>query len=102
LANVIDVDAICSAGLKLGVDPLGGASVNYWEPIAAQYGFSIDVVNRRIDPAFSFMCVDHDGKIRMDCSSPHAMAGLVRLKDKYRVAFATDPDADRHGIVTPS
>ncbi|MDX1944947.1 MAG: phosphoglucomutase (alpha-D-glucose-1,6-bisphosphate-dependent) [Pirellulaceae bacterium] len=102
LANVIDVDAICSAGLKLGVDPLGGASVHYWEPIAAEYGLDIEVVNRRIDSTFSFMSVDHDGKIRMDCSSPHAMASLVRLKDQYQVAFATDPDADRHGIVTPS
>jgi phosphoglucomutase len=102
LASVIDVDAICSAGLKLGVDPLGGASVNYWEPIAAEYGLSIDVVNRRVDPQFGFMTVDHDGKIRMDCSSPWAMASLVRLKDSYQVAFACDPDSDRHGIVTPS
>jgi phosphoglucomutase len=102
LASVIDVDAICSAGLKLGVDPLGGASVIYWEPIAAEYGLSIDVVNRRVDPQFGFMTVDHDGKIRMDCSSPWAMASLVRLKDKFQVAFACDPDSDRHGIVTPS
>jgi phosphoglucomutase len=102
LASAIDVDAICSAGLKLAVDPLGGASVHYWEPIAAEYGLNIAVVNRRIDPRFAFMTVDHDGKIRMDCSSPHAMAGLVRLKDKYQVAMANDPDADRHGIVTPS
>ncbi len=102
LASVIDVDAICSAGLRLGVDPLGGASVNYWEPIAAEYGLSIDVVNRRVDPQFGFMTVDHDGKIRMDCSSPWAMASLVRLKDSYQVAFACDPDSDRHGIVTPS
>ena len=102
LATAIDVDAICSAGLKLGVDPLGGASVHYWEPIAAEFGLNIAVVNRQVDPRFSFMTVDHDGKIRMDCSSPHAMAGLVRLKDKYSVAFANDPDADRHGIVTPS
>jgi len=102
LATVIDVDAICSARLKIGVDPLGGASVQYWEPIANEYGLDIEVVNRRIDPRFSFMMVDHDGKIRMDCSSPYAMAGLVGLKDKYQVAFANDPDADRHGIVTPS
>jgi phosphoglucomutase len=102
LANVIDVDAITSSRIKIGVDPLGGASVNYWEPIAAQYGFDLTVVNRKIDSRFAFMTVDHDGKIRMDCSSPHAMASLVRLKDKYQVAFATDPDADRHGIVTPS
>jgi phosphoglucomutase len=102
VSAAIDVDAICSAGLKLGVDPLGGASVHYWEPIAAQYGLNIAVVNRQVDPRFSFMTVDHDGKIRMDCSSPYAMAGLVRLKDEYSVAFANDPDADRHGIVTPS
>jgi phosphoglucomutase len=102
LASVINVDAITRSGLKLGVDPLGGASVHYWEPIAAHYGLSIDVTNHKVDPTFRFMTLDHDGKIRMDCSSPHAMAGLVGLKDKYRVAFATDPDADRHGIVTPS
>jgi phosphoglucomutase len=102
LATAIDARAICSAGLKIGVDPLGGASIHYWEPIAAEYGLSIDVVNRRVDPQFAFMPVDHDGRIRMDCSSPWAMAGLVNLKDKYQVAFATDPDADRHGIVTPS
>jgi phosphoglucomutase len=102
LATAIDVDAICSAGLKLAVDPLGGASINYWEPIAAQYGLSIEVVNRQIDPQFAFMTVDHDGKIRMDCSSPYAMARLVELKDRYQVAFANDPDSDRHGIVTPS
>jgi phosphoglucomutase len=102
LATAIDVDAICSAGLKLAVDPLGGASIHYWEPIAAQYGLSIEVVNRRIDPQFGFMTVDYDGKIRMDCSSPYAMARLVELKDRYQVAFANDPDSDRHGIVTPS
>jgi phosphoglucomutase len=102
LATAIDVDAICSAGLKLAVDPLGGASINYWEPIAAAYGLSIEVVNRQIDPQFGFMTVDHDGKIRMDCSSPYAMARLVELKDRYQVAFANDPDSDRHGIVTPS
>ncbi|HEX9302528.1 MAG TPA: phosphoglucomutase (alpha-D-glucose-1,6-bisphosphate-dependent) [Casimicrobiaceae bacterium] len=102
LANVVDMDAIRGAGLKLGVDPLGGAAVNYWEPINATYGVDIDVVNPRIDPTFSFMTVDHDGKIRMDCSSPYAMARLVGLKDRYRVAFANDADADRHGIVTPS
>jgi phosphoglucomutase len=84
------------------VDPLGGASVHYWEPIASVYGLKITVVNPRIDPTFGFMTVDHDGKIRMDCSSPYAMAGLVGLKDRYRVAFGNDPDADRHGIVTPS
>jgi phosphoglucomutase len=102
LHNVIDMEAIRSADLKLGVDPLGGAAGPYWEPINAVYGLNIDVVNPKVDPTFSFMTVDHDGKIRMDCSSPYAMAGLVGLKDRYQVAFANDPDADRHGIVTPS
>jgi len=102
LKNVVDMDAIRSAGLKLGVDPLGGAALKYWEPINAIYKLNIEVVNPKLDATFSFMTVDHDGKIRMDCSSPYAMAGLVGLKDKYRVAFANDPDADRHGIVTPS
>ena len=102
LRNVVDMDAIRDAGLKLGVDPLGGASNPYWEPITFLYGLDLTVVNPIIDPAFSFMTVDHDGKIRMDCSSPYAMARLVGLKDQYRLAFANDPDADRHGIVTPS
>ncbi len=102
LRNVADMDAIRSAGLKLGVDPLGGASRPYWEPIVSTYHLNITVVNPVIDPTFSFMTVDHDGVIRMDCSSPYAMARLVGLKDKYRVAFANDPDSDRHGIVTPS
>jgi phosphoglucomutase len=102
LKNVADMDAIRTAGLKLGVDPLGGAALPYWEPINSIYKLDITVVNPKLDPTFSFMTVDHDGKIRMDCSSPYAMAGLVRLKDKFRVAFANDPDADRHGIVTPS
>jgi phosphoglucomutase len=102
LKNVVHMEAIRSAGLKLGVDPLGGASLPLWEPINALYKLNIEVVNPKLDPTFSFMTVDHDGKIRMDCSSPYAMAGLVGLKDKYRVAFANDPDADRHGIVTPS
>jgi phosphoglucomutase len=102
LRNVIDMDAIRSANLKLGVDPLGGAAVHYWEPINEIYGLHIEVVNKTVDPTFKFMTVDHDGKIRMDCSSPYAMARLVGLKDKYRVAFANDPDSDRHGIVTPS
>jgi phosphoglucomutase len=101
LRNVIDMDAIRAAGLKLAVDPLGGAAVHYWEPINATYGLDIAVVNPVVDPTFSFMTVDHDGVIRMDCSSPYAMAGLVGLKDRYRVAFGNDPDADRHGIVTP-
>ena len=101
LKNVVDMDAIRSAHLKLGVDPLGGAARPYWEPINSIYGLDIVVVNPTIDPTFSFMTVDHDGKIRMDCSSPYAMARLVALKDKYQVAFANDTDADRHGIVTP-
>jgi len=102
LRNIIDMDAIRAAGLKLGVDPLGGAAVHYWEPINEIYKLDIVVVNPKVDPTFSFMTVDHDGKIRMDCSSPYAMARLVGLKDQYRVAFANDPDSDRHGIVTPS
>jgi phosphoglucomutase len=102
LRNVIDMDAIRGAGLKLAVDPLGGSSRHYWEPINSVYKLDIVVVNPVIDPTFSFMTVDHDGQIRMDCSSPYAMARLVGLKDQYRVAFANDPDADRHGIVTPS
>jgi phosphoglucomutase len=101
LRNVVDMDAIRGAGLKLAVDPLGGAAVHYWEPINATYKLDITVVNPQIDPTFSFMTVDHDGVIRMDCSSPYAMARLVGLKDRYRVAFANDPDSDRHGIVTP-
>jgi phosphoglucomutase len=102
LRNVVDMDAIRAAGLKLGVDPLGGAAVHYWGPINELYGLNIEVVNPVVDPTFSFMTVDHDGKIRMDCSSPYAMARLVALKDRYQVAFANDPDADRHGVVTPS
>ncbi len=102
LKNVVDMDAIRAAGLKLGVDPLGGAALKYWEPINRLYKLDIAVVNPKLDPTFSFMTVDHDGKIRMDCSSPYAMASLVGLKDKYSVAFANDPDSDRHGIVTPS
>jgi phosphoglucomutase len=102
LRNVVDLDAVRAAGLKLGVDPLGGAALPYWEPINRIYKLDITVVNPKLDPTFSFMTVDHDGKIRMDCSSPYAMAGLVGLKDKFRLAFANDPDADRHGIVTPS
>lgn len=102
LANVIDMDAIRNAGIRIGVDPLGGASLGYWEPIAEKYGLNLSLVNRKIDPTFSFMTLDHDGKIRMDCSSPYAMAGLVGLKDDYDIAFGNDPDADRHGIVTPT
>jgi phosphoglucomutase len=102
LKNVIDMDAIRSAGLKLGVDPLGGAAEPYWEPINSIYHLDIAVANPTIDPTFSFMTVDHDGQIRMDPSSPYAMARLVDLKNQYDVAFANDPDSDRHGIVTPS
>jgi len=101
LGNVLDMDSIRSARLKLAVDPRGGASQPYWAPINALYGLDIVVVNPEIDPTFSFMTVDHDGRIRMDCSSPYAMARLVALKDRYQVAFANDPDSDRHGIVTP-
>lgn len=100
LGAVIDMETI--RGLKLGVDPLGGASLPYWEPIAATYGLNLTVVNTAVDPAFSFMTVDHDGKIRMDCSSPYAMAKLVGLRNDYQLAFGNDPDSDRHGIVTPS
>ncbi len=102
LAAVLDMEAIKAAGVRIGVDPLGGASLPYWEPIAERYGFNLTVVNPKLDPTFRFMTLDHDGKIRMDCSSPYAMASLVSLKDKFDVACAADPDADRHGIVTPS
>jgi phosphoglucomutase len=102
LRNIVDMDAIRAAGIKLGVDPLGGAARPYWEPINSTYKLDIVVANPTIDPTFSFMTVDHDGKIRMDPSSPYAMARLLRLKDQYRIAFANDPDSDRHGIVTPS
>ena len=102
LKNVVDMEAIRGANLRLAVDPLVGAARPYWEPINAIYGLEIAVVNPVIDPTFSFMTVDHDGKMRMDCSSPYAMARLVGLKDQYQVAFANDPDSDRHGIVTPS
>ena len=102
LENVLDLQVVRDAGLKLGVDPLGGASLPYWSRIADLYRLDLTVVNPRLDPTFGFMTVDHDGVIRMDCSSPYAMAGLIGLKDRYRVAFGADPDADRHGIVTPS
>ena len=100
LTNVIEMDKL--GGLRIGVDPMGGASVNMWDVIADVYKLNITVVNRAVDPTFSFMTVDHDGKIRMDCSSPYAMAGLIRLKDQFDIAFGNDPDVDRHGIVTPS
>lgn len=102
LDEVLDMKAIAAAGLKIGVDPMGGAGLAYWQPIAERYGLNLEVVNEAIDPTFAFMTVDHDGKIRMDCSSPYAMAGLIRLKDRFDVAFGNDPDADRHGIVTRS
>jgi len=102
LENVIDMKAIADKKIKIGVDPLGGAGFAYWEPIAKKYGLDITVVNKSVDPTFSFMRVDHDGKIRMDCSSPYAMRGLVDMKDKFDIAFANDPDTDRHGIVVPS
>ena len=102
LGQVVDMDAISASGLKLGVDPLGGAAVHYWAPIAERYGLSIDIVNPVVDPTFGFMTLDKDGKIRMDCSSPFAMQGLIRLKDKFDIAFGNDTDVDRHGIVTSS
>ena len=102
LANVIDMAAIRGAGVRVGIDPLGGAAVGYWAIVAEEYGLNLTVVNSATDPTFRFMTVDHDGKIRMDCSSPYAMAGLLTLKDRFDVAFGNDTDADRHGIVTPS
>jgi phosphoglucomutase len=102
LKNILDMDAIAASGLKIGVDPMGGASLPFWQPIAEMYGLELDIVNKHVDPSFSFMTVDKDGKIRMDCSSPYAMASLIALKDRFDVAFGNDPDADRHGIVTRS
>ena len=102
LKNIIDMDCIKSAALRLGADALGGAGLAYWQPIADRYGLNIEVLNAHPDPTFRFMTVDSDGKIRMDCSSPHAMASLINLKDKYDLSFGNDPDFDRHGIVTPS
>jgi phosphoglucomutase len=101
LENVVDMAAIRDAGIKIGVDPMGGAAVAFWAPIAEKYGLDIDLVNPNVDPTFSFMMVDKDGKIRMDCSSPYAMASLIDLKDRYDIAFGNDADVDRHGIVTP-
>lgn len=102
LANVIDMDAIRASGIRIGVDPLGGASVGYWGAVAEKYGLQLTVTNTKVDPTFRFMTVDHDGKIRMDCSSPYAMARLVELKDQFDIAWGNDPDADRHGIVSRS
>lgn len=100
LEKIVDMEIIAKEGIKIGVDPLGGSAIHFWDPIAETYGLSLEVVNRSVDPTFSFMTVDKDGKIRMDCSSPYAMASLIQLKDKFDVAFGNDPDADRHGIVT--
>ncbi len=102
VAHAIDLAAIRSAEIQIGVDPLGGAAVAYWEPLAEKYGLNLTLVNPQTDPTFGFMTVDHDGKIRMDCSSPYAMASLVKLKDRFDIAWGNDPDADRHGIVTRS
>jgi phosphoglucomutase len=102
LEKIIDLEVIRASGIRLGVDPLGGSNVAYWEPIAARYGLNLTVINPKIDPTFRFMTLDWDGKIRMDCSSPYAMASLVKIKDDYDVAFGNDTDSDRHGIVTPS
>ncbi|MBI5479450.1 MAG: alpha-D-glucose phosphate-specific phosphoglucomutase [Deltaproteobacteria bacterium] len=102
LARVVDLDAIRAAGLKIGVDPMGGSGIGYWAPIAERYHLDLDIVNPAVDPTFGFMTVDWDGRIRMDCSSPHAMAGLIGLRDRFAVAFGNDPDYDRHGIVTRS
>lgn len=102
LTEAIDIEAIRSARVKIGVDPLGGCALPYWQKIAEQCGLDLTIVNEQVDPTFKFMTLDHDGKIRMDCSSPYAMAGLVNLKDRFQVALGNDTDADRHGIVTPS
>ncbi|HET9880902.1 MAG TPA: phosphoglucomutase (alpha-D-glucose-1,6-bisphosphate-dependent) [Candidatus Binatia bacterium] len=101
LIEVVDMEAISASLVKIGIDPLGGAAVSYWQAIAERYRLDLTVVNTQIDPTFKFMTLDHDGKIRMDCSSPYAMASLVNLKDHYQIAMGNDADADRHGIVTP-
>ena len=102
LGNVVDMALIKSSGVKIGIDPLGGAAVHYWQPIIEHYGINATIVNDVVDPTFRFMTADWDGKIRMDCSSPYAMASLIGMRDKFDVAFANDTDADRHGIVTRS
>ena len=99
---MIDIDAIREAGVHIGVDPLGGASVAYFQAIAERHGLNLEVVNDEVDPTFRFVPLDHDGKIRMDCSSPYVMSGLIEYRDRFDVAVACDPDADRHGIVTPT
>lgn len=101
LRDVVDMDAIRASGLRLGADPMGGAGIGYWQPIVDTYGINLEIVNTEVDPTFRFMTVDKDGKIRMDCSSPHAMASLIALKDRFDIAFGNDTDFDRHGIVTP-
>jgi phosphoglucomutase len=100
LADILDLEAIAAGGLRLGVDPLGGAAVEFWAPLAERYNLSLEIVNNTVDPTFAFMPLDKDGKIRMDCSSPYAMQGLIRLKDRFDLAFGNDTDVDRHGIVT--
>ena len=100
LGNAVDMALIRSAGVKIGIDPLGGAAVHYWQPIIEHYGIDAVIVNDAVDPTFRFMTADWDGKIRMDCSSPFAMASLIQMRDRFDVAFANDTDADRHGIVT--
>lgn len=102
LGNVVDMALVKSSGVRIGIDPLGGAAVHYWQPVIERYGITATVVNKAIDPTFRFMTADWDGKIRMDCSSPFAMASLIQMRDKFDIAFANDTDADRHGIVTPS
>jgi phosphoglucomutase len=102
LTNIVDMDAIRASGVKIGIDPLGGASIHYWQPIVERYGIAATIVNDAVDPTFRFMTVDWDGKIRMDCSSPYAMARLIGMRDTFDIAFANDTDADRHGIVTRS
>ena len=101
-AAFVDLKAVSSAGIKIGVDPMGGAAVYYWDRIAELYHLDLEVVNRFVDPTFAFMTLDWDGKIRMDCSSRFAMARLIEMKDRFDIAFGNDPDVDRHGIVTPS
>jgi len=101
LETVIDMNVIRDSGIRIGADPMGGAGIAYWQPIAEHYGLELELVNEIVDPTFRFMCVDKDGKIRMDCSSASAMAGLIELKDNYDIAFGNDTDFDRHGIVTP-
>ena len=102
LKNIVDLESISSSGIKIGVDPLGGSGVHYWEPLADIYKLDLTVVNKKVDPTFSFMCADHDGLLRMDCSSPYAMTNLIKLGESYDIAFGNDPDFDRHGIVSGS